>query len=82
MPKLCLLIAVLILSGCSAVMPLSRLHAPLYPPLDASLAADCRLPDVSPVADYDEWDKENADILAALADCAVRHHQTVKAWPK
>jgi hypothetical protein len=57
--------------------------APQYPALDSALAAPCLLPDAPAVADYDVWQEWiEQKLVPAFADCAIRHRQTVAAWPK
>lgn len=52
------------------------------PPLDTALAADCK--ELSkPLPDYDAWLQwVVTEVLPAYTDCAVRHAETVQAWPK
>lgn len=52
------------------------------PALDQALAADCREIEPSTALDYDAWQAEDAAILAALTDCAIRHRKLVEAWPR
>ena len=76
----CLLIASLILSGCSlSRQPLER---PI-PPLDAALAQPCPMLSEPGGASYDVWqDWLQSEVLKAYGDCSARHAATVKAWPK
>ena len=69
--------AVLILSGCaSSKMPLQ----PPIPPLDSSLAADCRLLPEPPEGGYDDLMTWMVSVIGMYGDCAARHKQTVNAW--
>lgn len=51
------------------------------PPLPANLAAMCKQIDPAPLVDPERllWE---VDLIAAYADCAVKHRLTVEAWPK
>ena len=72
---LSLLIAVLILTGCaSSRMPLQ----PQIPPLDTSLAADCKALPEPPDGDYDELTGWMVDVIGMYGECAGRHRVTVK----
>ena len=74
---LCLLIAVLILSGCaSSPMP----SQPPIPPLDSSLAADCKALPEPPEGDYDELTDWMVDVIGMYGECAGRHRATVGLW--
>lgn len=73
-----LLIAILMLTGCATVTP--PLRPITLPALDQVLALDCDEVPVSAAPDYDAWQRENAAMLAVLSDCAIRHHQTVRAY--
>jgi hypothetical protein len=75
----CLLIAVLILSGCSLSQKLSERPIPL---LDASLAQPCPPLSNPGEASYDAWqDWIQSEVLKSYGECAARHAATVKAWP-
>lgn len=78
MRSLCLLIAVLTMTGCGSATKPST--STTLPDLDSSLAADCQEVQRSSLKDYDAWQAETDQILAILTDCAVRHHQTVEAF--
>jgi len=85
MRVLCLLVAVLMLTGCRTSQTLYVPRA--VPPLDSGLAAPC--PDIpdSPqaLASYDDWQVwvQDTDRAGAVGGgCASRHRETVKAWPK
>ena len=80
MRSLCPLIAALMLTGCATET--TRSVPTTLPALDQSLATDCREIEPSTALDYDAWQAEDAAILAALADCAIRHRKLVKAWPR
>lgn len=80
MLRLCLLIAVLTMSGCATETP--PLPRTTLPALDLTLARDCDPVAATSAQDYDVWQRENAAILGVLADCAIRHHQTVQAYDK
>jgi hypothetical protein len=77
-----LLIASLVLSGC--VTSPTRPPPPIKPSLDQSLANECQLiGDVPTADDYDVlqgWVQEV--LIPRYVDCAIRHRQTVAAWPK
>ena len=68
------------ISGCATET--TRSERTTLPALDQSLAADCREIELSTDLDYDIWQAENAAILAALTDCAIRHRKLVEAWPR
>jgi hypothetical protein len=76
------LIAALALTACAsspkAPPPLTR------PSLDQYLANDCQqLAEVPARDDFDAllaW--VTGDVLPKYGDCAIRHRQTVEAWPK
>ena len=77
---LCLFCASLTLSGCET---LTSLLTRQIPPLDTSLAADCPTLTKPQKPDYDVWQFwVEQVVLPAYHDCASRHHQTVKSWPK
>lgn len=74
---LCLLSAVLMLTGCaSSPMP----SQPPIPPLDSSLAADCKALPTPPDGDYDELTGWMVDVIGLYGECAARHRATVKVW--
>lgn len=74
---LCLLSAVLMLTGCaSSPMP----SQPPIPPLDSSLAADCKALPEPPDGDYDELTGWMVDVIGLYGECAARHRATVKVW--
>lgn len=74
---LCLLSAVLILTGCaSSKMP----SQPPIPPLDSSLAADCKPLPEPPDGDYDDLTGWMVDVIGLYGECEVRHRATVKVW--
>ena len=74
---LCLLSAVLILTGCaSSPMP----SQPPIPPLDTSLAADCKALPTPPDGDYDELTGWMVDVVGLYGECAARHRATVVLW--
>lgn len=81
--RLFLLIAVLALCGCTTSPKLPPPSTP--PPLDQSLANDCAQIGPVPVEDNDfdvllDWIRKR--LLVIYGDCAIRHRQTVDAWPK
>ena len=74
---LSLLIASLILTGCvSSPMP----SQPPIPPLDSSLAADCKPLPIPPDGDYDDLTGWVIDVIGMYGECAARHRATVKVW--
>lgn len=74
---LCLLTAVLMLTACAS----SRMPSqPQTPPLDSSLAADCKALPEPPDGDYDELTDWMVDVIGLYGECAGRHRETVKAW--
>ena len=75
---LCLLSAVLILTGCASSPKPSIL--PTVPPLDTSLAADCKALPEPPDGDYDELTGWMVDVIGLYGECAAMHKATVKAW--
>jgi len=78
--RLCLLAAGLLLSGCASSA--TPFPGPT-PPLKSDLAADCSKLSLPDTADYNVLEQWVVDIaMPAYADCASRHHDTVKAWPK
>jgi hypothetical protein len=83
MRLLCLLAAVLMISGCA---PSQIQYVPrAMPPLDSGLAAPCPpIPDPpQEPADYDAWQAWVQDqVLVLWGVCAARHRETVAAWPK
>ena len=74
---LSLLTVVLMLTGCAS----SRMqYVQQIPPLDSSLAADCKaLPD-PPEGDYDELTGWMMDVIGMYGECAARHRVTVAVW--
>lgn len=76
---LSLLIASLILTGCaSSPMP----SQPPIPPLDSSLAADCKPLPVPPEGDYDDLTGWIVDVIGLYGECAARHRTVVNMWLK
>lgn len=76
---LSLLIAVLILTGCaSSKMP----SQPPIPPLDSSLAADCKLLPEPPEGDYDDLTGWMVDVIGLYGECAARHKSVVDLWER
>ena len=74
---LCLCSVVLILNGCaSSPMP----SQPPIPPLDSSLAADCKALPTPPDGDYDELTGWMVDVIGLYGECAARHRATVELW--
>lgn len=74
---LCLLIAVLMLTACaSSPMP----SQPQIPPLDSSLAADCKPLPIPPDGDYDDLTGWMVDVIGLYGECAAQHKATVEAW--
>lgn len=72
-----LLIASLMLTGCAS----SKMqYVQPIPPLDSSLAADCRLLPEPPESNYDGLAVWMVDVIGIYGDCAARHRATVKAW--
>lgn len=79
MRHLCLMVAVLILSGCVASNP--RLMQRTVPPLDSQLAQLCPPLPEPPAGDYDAWQAWIQDhVLVAYGTCAARHRETVGAY--
>ena len=77
---LSLLSAVLILTGCvSSPKPSIQ---PTVPPLDSSLAADCKALPAPPDGDYDELTSWMVDVIGMYGECAARHRATVGLWYK
>jgi hypothetical protein len=81
MRLLYLTIAVLILSGCVASR--TQFVPRTVPPLDSRLAEPCQpIPD-PPAGGYDAWQAWVQDrVLVLYGECASRHLETVRAWPK
>ena len=75
---LCLLSAVLILTGCASSPKLSI--QPTVPPLDTSLAADCKALPAPPDGDYDELTGWMVDVIGLYGECAARHKAIVELW--
>ena len=75
---LSLLSAVLILTGCAS-SPKPYIQQTV-PPLDSSLAADCKALPVPPDGDYDELTGWMVEVIGMYGECAGRHMATVKAW--
>ena len=73
---LCLLSAVLILTGCVSSKMLSI--QPTIPPLDSSLAADCPPLSEPPDGDYDELISWMVDVIGLYGECAARHKAIVE----
>ena len=77
---LCLMAASLVLTGCaSSATPFPQ----QTPRLDSKLAADCSKLSKPTSDDYnalEDWIVQT--VMPAYGDCASRHHDTVKAWPK
>lgn len=78
---LCLPIVALMLAGCaSSKTPLTQPAS--VPPLRSDLAADCDTLTAPTALDYDVWqDWMTGTVLPAYKTCALRHHDTVAAWP-
>ena len=80
--SLYLLIAVLMTAGCATS------KAPLMPPtrqqaqLDSKLAEPCAVIPYPDSQDFDVWQLWAQQLLTAYGECAGRHAETVKAWPK
>jgi uncharacterized lipoprotein YajG len=77
---LCLLIVVLILSGCASSPPVSP--PPTKPSLDSALARPCVYIGAPETDDYDAWMDSYLGLIKHYADCAVKHRKLVEAWPK
>ena len=75
---LCLLSAVLILTGCAS-SPKPSIQ-PTVLPLDSSLAADCKALPTPPAGDYDELTGWMVDVIGMYGECAARHRATVAVW--
>lgn len=76
---LSLLIAVLMLTACaSSKMP----SQPPIPPLDSSLAADCKPLPEPPEGDYDELTGWMVDVIGLYGECAARHKSVVDLWER
>ncbi|MCZ4065664.1 hypothetical protein NB636_02095 [Oxalobacter aliiformigenes] len=74
---LSLLIAVLMLTGCAS----SRMPSqPQIPPLDSSLAAECKALPEPPDGDYDELTGWMLDVIGLYGECAARHRAIVGLW--
>lgn len=78
MKSLCLLTAALTLSGCASVTP--PLTRSTLPPLDSELARPCGPLQLSTSLDFDEWEKEFREVLAVMAECAIRHRKIVEFY--
>lgn len=52
------------------------------PELDQYLARDCDPVPTSTLKEYDVWQNEFEQILASMADCAIRLHKLAQAWPR
>ena len=78
--SLCLLIALLTLSGCAGLKSQSKQQT--EPSLDVSLARPCvelTVPDDT----FDAWQEwVQTELLPAYTDCAIRHRMTAEAWMK
>lgn len=74
---LSLLTVVLMLTACaSSPMP----SQPQIPPLDSSLAADCKaLPEPSD-GDYDDLTGWMVDVVGMYGECAAKHKSVVDLW--
>ncbi|WP_456238719.1 Rz1-like lysis system protein LysC [Oxalobacter paeniformigenes] len=75
---LSLLSAVLILIGCAS-SPKPSIQ-PTVPPLDSSLAADCKALPEPPDGDYDELTGWMVDVIGMYGECAARHKTMVRVW--
>ena len=76
---LSLLIAVLILTACAS----SRMPSqPPIPPLDSSLAADCKALPEPPKGDYDDLTDWMVDVVGMYGECAARHKSVVDLWER
>ena len=75
---LCLLSAILILTGCAS-SPKPSIQ-PTVPPLDSSLAADCKALPTPPDGDYDGLTGWMVDVIGIYGECAARHRATVRLW--
>ena len=75
---LCLLTAVLMLTACASS---KTQYVPQTPPLDSSLAADCKALPEPPDGDYDELFDWMVDVIGMYGECAEKHKATVRAWP-
>lgn len=80
MRSLCLMVAVLMISGCGTSKPL--LTPQTRPLLDTELAKSCEEIGKPEGADYDVWQAWTIDLLRKYGECAARHLKTVEAWPK
>ena len=76
---LSLLIAILILTGCASSKMPSQLQ---IPPLDSSLAADCKPLPIPPDGDYDDLTGWMIDVIGLYGECAARHRTVVNMWFK
>ncbi len=73
------LIVALILTGCAS----SRMQCePQTPPLDSSLAADCKLLPDPPDGTYDDLTGWMVDVIGLYGDCAARHRSVVGLWER
>lgn len=75
---LCLLSAALILTGCAS-SPKPSIQ-PTVPPLDSSLAADCKALPTPPAGDYDALTGWMVDVIGLYGECAAQHRATVAVW--
>lgn len=75
-----LLIVSLILLGCASSPKAST--PPIKLSLDASLAKECEILPSPEADDYDAWLESYLETIRMYTDCALRHKQTVAAWPK
>ena len=80
--RLIILIASLALCGCETLP--KRPPPPIKPSLDQYLANSCALIGETPTTDdYDVLQAWVQEVLIPMyTDCAIRHRQTVDAWPK
>ena len=55
---------------------------PPIPPLDSSLAADCKPLPIPPDGDYDDLTGWVIDVIGLYGECAARHRTVVNMWLK
>lgn len=72
------------LAGCASTkLPPAVPVVMRYPELDSALAAPCEIPAAPAAADYDAWQAWiEGPMIRAFSDCAIRHRETVAAWPR
>jgi hypothetical protein len=67
------------LTGCASS---KTQYVQQMPPLDSSLAADCKTLPEPPDGDYDELTGWMVEVIGLYGECAARHRATVELWQK